>query len=368
MSVNGQPVLNVKNGKVKLDILGLTNQQTVQQSPAQNPSFQVAAPQAAPSAKPTKTSSKESSTTTLKAQMSALEAKVNSLEAAFQNLQQGTQQSFETVNQRLGALEAQVSAHQANDDRAAQQIAGLEHLSQENRKLIQQQQQLIAHLEQRLEALAQSTPAPTNTVAGHWLTTVQSRIATAGVSLKHQVEAWGQGLQQRVSHLQNTVDAQKMSLTERINSAALGAMKSATVKVAELVGEKRPDGSVVVNSHAKQEQMVVQGDKISIQPTPPLNREAIWKHYSALVSGRVPADITKGVAQQALRDNRTHSEVMDILKADPEFKRLAQLKGQGKAEAYSRLAIAAAERSQRSTGPGPQAQRQQTAQRQQYER
>ncbi len=277
----------------------------------------------------------------------------------------------------------------------SQQIENLE-------KLVRQQRQQLDLLNQKLDQLLGSSPTIADNQLGNWFKGVYSNISATGQNLVAEIS---HKIQQNQFLLKTYVSQLVTEATERVSSTvqsaysqmesaasatrnavsvahdrvldtaaafsntvqavagefALGAMTAATEKIASVVGEKRPDGSVVIETQTQR--LEINGGNISTAHRTQTDPQALWEKYSQGVEAFVPALLTQAVARNALRDGQTKLTVSEILTADPEFKRIKSKLGVGKASQYADLALGKASRLERlATRTQQQPERHQQAQ------
>ena len=97
----------------------------------------------------------------------------------------------------------------------------------------------------------------------------------------------------------------------------------------------------------KKELVTSKGTEKNATDKIPVSTQTLWDKYSQGVKATVPAQLTQAVARKALRDGLPRETIGEILKADPEYKRIESSLGEAKAAQYAQLALSAAVRLER---------------------
>ncbi len=204
----------------------------------------------------------------------------------------------------------------------------------------------------------------------HWLNNVHSQIYTTG---QQEVTRTSNDLQQNQANLLSKVQQLWQGLKENITDvlhathygvqgiagqAALG-MTAASAKLASTVGQKLPDGSVVLENRNSNQRLEVNGNNVAIKERPQLDPQTLWDKYSQGLSADRPVQRTLAAAQNAIQDGMTKTAVEDMLKADPQFQKLQQQQGLKQAQQYAKqMTRSAIRREQQTQAKEPQQHRQ----------
>jgi len=204
----------------------------------------------------------------------------------------------------------------------------------------------------------------------HWLNNVHSQIHATG---QQEVTLTSNDLQQNQANLLSKVQQLWQGLKENITDvlhathygvqgiagqAALG-MTAASAKLASTVGQKLPDGSVVLENRNSNQRLEVNGNNVAIKERPQLDPQTLWDKYSQGLSADRPVQRTLAAAQNAIQDGMTKTAVEDMLKADPQFQKLQQQQGLKQAQQYAKqMTRSAIRREQQTQAKEPQQHRQ----------
>lgn len=220
-------------------------------------------------------------------------------------------------------------------------------------------QSQVENLQKQIDVLTaalQSKPslAVASEKLGSWLNGVRSEVKTTGeqvqdqlsvtleehkVTLKSRIREFVSGTQQQVSRsvqfaqerVSDVIYSARDTVQNKISEAALGAVSAATARVATAIGEKLPDGRVVIDSEKRGKVLEIQDGKMSLKDRPQVDPQAIWDKYSQGFSSDRPIQRTVAAIQQALRDGNTRATVRAMLTADPHIQEIGKNQGPQKA-------------------------------------
>ncbi len=260
--------------------------------------------------------------------------------------QEAPQQSVEakaTQSQPSPSPQSQPQPPQAATPSLQDQVTALQ-------ATIEQQQKQLETLNQKLDQFDKSPVlvVVANEKLNNWLSNIRSKVQAAGseavVQVSNKLEQNKASLFSKVQQLfstakenvADTIHATRDRVNAKASEVVLGAMTAATAKLASTIGEKMPDGSVVVESRSRNQQLEVNGNSVALKERPQLDAQALWDKYSHGVPQDSPPKRTQMVAQNAIRDGITKTVVEDMLKVDPQFQKVQQQQGLGKAQDYAK--------------------------------
>lgn len=330
ISIGKQEVYTIKNGEVKTDHLGLSTlrkESNLAASEVDKPTVQ-----ASPSVKE---EASVESTDEAKSEISLpLRAPIT------------PQQETPTVEASKAApivsvapvADREVTAPTAAPT-AEPDLKSLSTLEGEITRLREQIAKLTERLE-RMERLAVKAAAPspmqkTGQSVLNWLDTTRDKIVTSGRAFVEYVA-------------QNGREIAATSLTSGMRAAL------------STIGEKLPNGSIVLESKQLNQRLFVSTDnQFQVKEGTKLTPQELWDKYSAgldmntartslMPSKRQPnsaAEFAQAVATRAFRDGHTKGEVLSMIRsADPQYKAMVAGTKQGRPEPYARLIVDSAAR------------------------
>lgn len=333
--INNKPVLIVSNGKVLKDNYHLTSSQKTTQQINQ------------PNRQQSKRLYPEDAIRFYDADSqldSPQQEQQPKRQADGQEASQQTKETEQTAeSQSSPSQQSQSQPAQAATPNLQDQVAML-------RATIEQQQKQLETLNQKLDQIASSPVlvVVANEKLNNWLSNIRSKVQAAGseavVQVSNKLEQNKASLFSKVQQLfanakenvTDTIHATRDRVNAKASEVVLGAMTAATAKLASTIGEKMPDGSVVVESRSRNQQLEVNGNSVAIKERPQLDAQALWDKYSHDVPQDSPPRRTQMVAQNAIRDGITKTAVEDMLKVDPQFQKVQQQQGLGKAQDYAK--------------------------------
>jgi hypothetical protein len=326
ISIGKQEVYTIKNGEVKTDHLSLS-------------SFR----------KESNFAASEADITTVEASPSAKEeASVESMDEVKNEISLPLEAPI-TPQQEIPTVEAESAAPIVSVAPVADHtVAALTHepelksltaLEDEIARLGEQVTKLTSRLErlERLDAKA-AAPSPmqkTGQSVLNWLDMTRDKIVTSGrVFVEHVT--------------QNGREIAATALTNGMRAAL------------STVGEKLPDGSIVLESKQLNQRLFVSADnQFQVKERTKLTPQDLWDKYSAqlemnatqnslIPSKRQPNSATEfaqAVATRAFKDGHTKGEVLSMIRsADPQYKAMVAGTKQGRPEPYARLIVDSAAR------------------------
>lgn len=342
IKVGNETVFHARNGKLEVDKLGLTTPQQAQtqSSPQQSNQNQ--------SSQPTQAQPSQVTPPSLQEQISQLQSTI-----------QQQQQQLEVLNHKLNRYSnspiVAASARLSNwfgNLRDKVYSSGQEMVSQLSNQLQQNREKLSNKIqEMRSQVSSQIQQGKENITAKTQEMATQFRQSKENITAKTQ-EVYANTKENVVDGVHATRDR----LHAKTSSVVLGAMTSATAKLASSIGEKLPDGSVVVENRNLNQRLEVSGNSVALKQRPQVDAQALWDKYSQDVSPERPIIRSQVVAQKALNDGMTKTAVEDMLSADPKFKQVQQEQGLGKAQEYAKKMTRSATRQEQQTNQPPQQQ------------
>jgi len=117
------------------------------------------------------------------------------------------------------------------------------------------------------------------------------------------------------------------SIRNKVENTLLGAVKQTIKTGAAVLGETRPDGSVVVQRKSRNQSLVVKGNDISIKESSAIDPKAVWNQYSEKVQVKGPFQTAAAVARTAWKEGVPEPDIRKILSANPAIKQFGK-KGQ----------------------------------------
>ncbi len=279
--------------------------------------------------------------------------------------QSRTQQSLQQPTQTQASQAPQPQSSQVAPASLQEQISQLQ-------ATVQQQQQQINALTQKVERFANSPVVVANEKLNNWLGNLRNKVKTSGqevvAGLSNQLQQNRAKLASQVQQMftntresvVDSVHATRDRFQAKASEVVLGAMTSATAKLASSIGEKLPDGSVVIENRNLNQRLEVNGSSVALKQRSQVDAQALWDKYSQDVPAERPIIRSQVVAQKALNDGMTKTAVEDMLSADPKFKQVQQEQGLGKAQEYAKqMTRSASRQEQRTSQLGQQRQRDQ---------
>ncbi len=179
------------------------------------------------------------------------------------------------------------------------------------------------------------------------LETVNQKLDRLSVSKAFQSKSPGlnqflNGVRETVS---NTFQGFKNTLRQKAGEVSLSIVNASAKTATKLLGEESKDGLRVIDaSNGKRMGMNQQGD-VQIAQVPRVQSASEYKRLSQGIEPGLPPSLqVKQVAQAALKERFTISQVQTILSESPKFKEIHAAQGPKKAEQFAGVAISAAQR------------------------
>lgn len=141
------------------------------------------------------------------------------------------------------------------------------------------------------------------------------------------------------------IEVTQSNIKQQVGDTALKVMGAAVRTVVNNVGEKSADGSMTFQSPANDRSYQVTDDRVTVSERAAIEPQSMWDKYSQGVETKVPSELTLATAQNAIRAGEPRQNVLQILSADPELKRIENERGTAAAKQYGELAFARASRS-----------------------
>lgn len=309
LRVGGETVFHVKNGLLKVDKLGFSQQ------PSSDLSNRVSQPR----------------------------SKSNSVKSA-------QSQSERTQLGQTSSTQPQSAQAQA---RLEEQIALLQ-------ATIERQQEKLDLITQKLEQFINS---PTVIVVGNdqlknWFSDLNFKIRQAGfqalANSNSQLEQNKATLLSKVKQLwagakeavTDKVHATRNAIQATVSDLALDAV-NATAKLASTVGEKLPDGTVVLESRSRNQRLDLSTSGVSLQGRSPIDPAEQWNKFSQGIEGVAkdrPVQYSLAVARNAVRHGMSRTSIEDMLVADPQYQKILTELGHNEAQKYAKQTARSAER------------------------
>lgn len=360
ITVNDQVVFHVDNGELKVDQFGLTPSQLAEpqtQVPTQSAESVVSA--VTTYQRYQDEISRESSSSTQpdsidgyeQMAQKALEDGLSQGQASqvlkqhpfYQTLTQGVGQPIaDRYNQHLlSSLE-----FQSNNDRGSSLTNRVENL--ESFK-----QQLSSHLEvlnHKLDKLSQSKAFETKSPQlNQFLKGVRESTQQAGKTLSDRVEQLStqvtQHLHQMRESLSNSWQAAKATLRQKAGEISLSVINASAKAATQWFGQESKEGLRVIDATNGQRLGLNQQGDIQIARKPEIQATSEYQRLSQSVDANLPPSAqVKQIAQIALKEQFTTSQVQNILSEAPKFKEINSVQGSDKASQFANVAIAAAQR------------------------
>ncbi len=262
-----------------------------------------------------------------------------------QESMQDSQQRKQLVQQTI-----EVKANQSNPGQPTQSQAVVPSLQDQVAALqatVEHQQKQLNTLNRKLDQLVPPTSV-VNQKLNNWFSNIHSKVQTAGQEAvvqasikleqnKASLLSKARGLFATVKeNVTDSIHATRDLVQAKASEVVLGAMTAATAKLASTIGEKMSDGSVVVESRSRNQQLEVNGNSVALKERLQLDAQALWDKYSQGVPENRPNQRSQTVAQNAIRDGMTKTAVEDMLSADPQFKKVQQQQGLSEAQGYAK--------------------------------
>ncbi len=309
LRVGGETVFHVKNGHLKVDKLGFTQQPS--------------------EAKPNRASQPGSKSNSVKSAQS---------------------QSERTQFGQTSPAQPQPTQPQA---RLEEQIALLQ-------ATIERQQEKLDLISQKLEHFINS---PTVIVVGNdqlknWFSDLNFKIQKAGFQVlansNSQLEQNKATLLSKVKQLwagakeavTDKIHATRNVIQSQASDLALDAV-NATAKLASAVGEKLPDGTSVIESRSRNQRLDLSTNGVSLQGRSPIDPVAQWNKFSQGIEDVVkdrPVQYSLAVARNAVRHGMSRTSVEEMLVADPQYQKIRTELGYNAAQKYAGQTARSAER------------------------
>lgn len=144
--------------------------------------------------------------------------------------------------------------------------------------------------------------------------------------------------------ISNSWQAAKNALRQKAGEVSLSLVQASARTSTQILGEETKDGLRVIQANGKRIGLNQQGD-ILIAKEPGLQAASEYKRLSQGLAPTLPPSIqVKQIAQVALKEKFTTSEVHSILKEHPKVKEVHANLGPDKANQFAEVAIAAAQR------------------------
>lgn len=157
------------------------------------------------------------------------------------------------------------------------------------------------------------------------------------------------------------IEATQSNVKQQVGDTALKVTGAAVKTVVNAFGEKSTDGSTLFQSSANDLSYRVTGDRVTVSERAAIDPQSMWSKYSQGVEAQVPSNFTLATVQNAVRAGEVRQNVLQMLSADPEVKRIQNARGAAAAKQYSELAFATVSKSLKVTErqqPQKQAERQ----------
>lgn len=144
--------------------------------------------------------------------------------------------------------------------------------------------------------------------------------------------------------ISNSWQAAKNALRQKAGEVSLSLVQASARTSTQVFGEETKDGLRVIQANGKRIGLNQQGD-ILIAKEPGLQAASEYKRLSQGLAPTLPPSMQmKQIAQVALKEKFTTSEVHSILKEHPKVKEVHANLGPDKANQFAEVAIAAAQR------------------------
>lgn len=182
-----------------------------------------------------------------------------------------------------------------------------------------------------------------------FLGTIQGSIQQAGQSLSDRVghlsNQVGQQLQEFRESISNTWQAAKTTLRQKAGEISLSAINASAKAATQWFGQESKEGVRVISATNGQWLGLNQQGDIQIARKPEIQISSEYQRLSQSVDVNLPPSAqAKQIAQVALKEQFTTSQVQSILSETPKFKEISSVQGIDKANQFAGVAIAAAQR------------------------
>jgi len=326
ITVNDEIIFHAKNGEVKVDLYGLVeNQQSAeaqtQDQQQETPGFDAAAHYSR-YRQETQAGSQAPIDIYERIAQRALDEGL-SPEQAKEVLRHDP--FYQTLAAGLGPQEAdRYSQHllnslgyQAAKERISTLESRVENLETFNKYLSAQ----LDTLNQKLDRLSQSNAAFQSSSPGlsQFLNNVQTSLA-------------------------NTWESTKSALRQKAGEVSLSVLAASAKTTTQLLGEETKEGLRVIEAKGQRVAVNEQGT-VQIGKAPEVQAVKEYQRLSQRVDlGHPPSVQAKQIAQAALKEKFTESQIHTILREHPKVKEIESNLGAGKAQQFASVAIAAARR------------------------
>ena len=368
VSVNGQLVLQVQNGNLKLDKYGLTGNQQVSQDQSTTQSIS-SKPQFDPSATHERYSqdvNRDSQSTTDITPIDAFEhIAQTALDDGFSPEQTEQVLKHDPFYQSfaLGMGKEQADRYSTSlvnslvdKGKAQSELRTLEHSVKSLQSSSGSSNRTDA-LEERIKNLESF-----NQQLSSQLNTVNQKLDKLSQSKAFQSQS--SGLNQffgKVSQsITDTLQATKNVLRQKAGEVSLSLIDATAKKSVQWFGEEASGGVRVIDSAKNNERIGVnrQGD-LWLSKSPNLPAATQYQRLSEQVDKSLPPSLQlKQIAQAALKEQFTSPQIQSVLSQSPKFQEISSKQGVDKANQFASVAIAAAQR-QNLIDARPQQQQQQ---------
>lgn len=325
ITVNDEKIFHAKNGEVKVDLYGLVeNQQSAEvqtQDQQDSPGFDAAALYSryqqetqAGSQAPIDLYERIAQRT-LDEGLSPEQAKeVLRHDLFYQTLAAGLgpQEADRYSDHLLNSL-----GYQAAKERISTLESRVENLETFNKYLSAQ----LDTLNQKLDRLGQSNAAFQSSSPGlsQFLNNIQTNVA-------------------------NTWESAKSALRQKAGELSLSVLAASAKTTTQLLGEETKEGLRVIEAKGQRVAVNEQGT-VQIGKAPEVQSVKEYQRLSQRVDlGQPPSVQAKQIAQAALKEKFTESQIHSILREHPKVKEIESNVGAGKARQFATVAIAAAQR------------------------
>lgn len=253
--------------------------------------------------------------------------------------------------------------------------------------LVEQQQKQIESLTSRLDKFASSpifSALATVDSVSDWANQISAKIKESGQTAVKQAsqeldrnkKTLGNKIREVLTNFRDKttrqvdvvrdrvstrIEATQSNVKQQVGDTALKVTGAAVRTVVNAFGEKSADGSKLFQSSANDLFYRVTGDRVTVSERAAIDPQSMWSKYSQGVEAQVPGDFTLATVQNAVRAGEVRQNVLQMLSADPEVKRIQNARGAAAAKQYSELAFATVSKSLKVTErqqPQKQAERQ----------
>lgn len=231
-----------------------------------------------------------------------------------------------------------------------ERLTALEHRVQSLESFNPQLSSQLEILNQKLDRLSQSKAfASQSPQLNQFLGNVQASVQQAGKNLGDRFgnlsTQVNQHLHQLRESISNTWQAAKTGLRQKAGEVSLSVVNASARASTQWFGEESKEGLRVIDVRNGQRLGLNQQGDIQVARGPEVQAASEFKRLSQGVEANLPPSVqAKQVAQAALKEQFTTSQVQSILSQAPKFKEISSSQGSDKANQFAGVAIAAAQR------------------------